>query len=95
MKKVIVFLLCFTMLGCASFDKGDKTFVATAFSLNLLGLQIPENSHANAESLLPKDGIAIKNVIGLPTGWETFPGAVMRIIGIGYTQISGEIVSHK
>ena len=92
----MVVLLFFSLLGsCSTLEKRDKTFVATAFSFNLFGLQIPENPHVRIEKILPKEKKEIKTLIASPNNFETLPGIILRVIGLSYIQIAGELLSSK
>ncbi len=90
-KSITLFIFSCLLIGCASLEQRQNTFVATGLSFQLLGLQIPDDSYTLAEEKLPKNGAQIRGVYHVPSSWETFIGALFRIIGIGVTQISGTI----
>ena len=94
MKTII--LLFFGLLGsCSTLERRNETFIATAFSFNILGLQIPENPHVRIEKILPKEKKEIKTLIASPNNFETLPGVILRLIGLSYIQIAGEVLYVK
>jgi hypothetical protein len=75
--------------GCSGVKHYGDQVTVHAESLNLLGFEIPSNSEERARKLVPP-GTEIHTAASNPTDWTSVLGIFNRIIGIGWTQISGK-----
>ena len=88
-KKLTLVMLAFLLSNCSSLEVRNKNYIASGYSFNLLGLKIPDDSLVLAEKEIPKEA-ETKNIIHhTPSSWSSLVGTLNRIIGVGFTQISG------
>jgi hypothetical protein len=88
LKFSVLSLLALSVVGCSGIKRSGNQFTVHAESFNLLTLQIPKDDYQSAISLIPKNA-EVHTVRSNPSDLESFSGIVNRILGIGYTEISG------
>jgi hypothetical protein len=73
--------------GCAGMRHSGNQITVHAESFNILGLEIPGDDYVAAKAMVPADA-TIHTVASSPHDWTSFFGALNRIIGISWTQIT-------
>ncbi len=89
MKTISISLTLLALASCSGVRTRGDNFTAHGDSLNLLGFQIPGDDYEAALKRVP-EGAQIHTVSSAPSDWDSVLGVINRIIGIGYTEISGK-----
>ena len=88
---IISGILVFGLTACSGMRQSGPHVTAHAESFNILGLRIPGDSHEAAMAQLPP-GTQVHTIDSKPSDWTSLPGIVNRLIGISYTEVSGQVV---
>ncbi len=78
------------LAGCAEVHRRDGRFTASAYSANILFVQIPKDPMATVSAKVPA-GANVTNVSDTPNDWRTLPGFINRLFGVGWAQIGGTV----
>lgn len=73
--------------GCSGMRHSGNQVTVHAESFNILGLEIPGDDYVAAKAMVPADA-TIHTVASSPHDWTSFFGALNRIIGVSWTQIT-------
>ena len=88
--KFLALVSLFLLAGCAEVHRRDGRFTASAYSANILFVQIPKDPIDTASKKVPA-GATITNVSDTPSDWRTLPGFINRLLGVGWAQIGGTV----
>ncbi|HNW45721.1 MAG TPA: hypothetical protein PKI19_14570 [Elusimicrobiales bacterium] len=88
--KVMALVLLPLLVGCAEVHRRDGRFTASAYSANILFIQIPKDPMETVSKQVPA-GANVTNVSDTPSSWRTLPGFINRLFGVGWAQIGGTV----
>ena len=88
--KFLALVSVFLLAGCAEVHRRDGRFTASAYSANILFVQIPKNPMDTVSNKVPA-GANITNISDSPSDWHTIPGFINRLFGVGWAQIGGTV----
>ena len=88
--KLLALVPLLLLAGCAEVHRRDGRFTASAYSANILFVQIPKDPMDTVSKKVPA-GATITNVSDTPSDWHTLPGFFNRLFGFGWAQIGGTV----